>query len=133
MILTPDGDMYVEDLRCAGGDGPTKMKVKGVDFTYWSRVGGRAYKFRDHPSPEKFRAHVRAARLELEAEPGFDALWLPTHVMDDTGGLVEASAFLGTGEATGPSKGPFGWRWSTSGCFPASGQCSGCGSHLAGS
>ncbi|CAE7336322.1 unnamed protein product, partial [Symbiodinium sp. CCMP2456] len=96
MILTPDGDMYVEDLRCAGGDGPTKMKIKGVDFTYWSRVGGRAYKFREHPTAEDFRAHVRAAREELEGEPGYDASWLPTHVMDQKGALVDASAFLGT-------------------------------------
>ena len=50
MILTRDGDRYVEDLRCAGGDGPTRMRVKGIDFKYWSRAEGPVYRFRDYPT-----------------------------------------------------------------------------------
>ena len=27
-ILTPDQDLYAEDLRCLGGDGPIKVKIR---------------------------------------------------------------------------------------------------------
>ena len=38
-VLTPDLDLYGEDLSCSGCEGPSKVKVKGVDFKYSSRVG----------------------------------------------------------------------------------------------
>lgn len=44
-VLTPDGDVYAEDMTLGGVDGPRKIKVKGIDFKYWSRVGATAYKF----------------------------------------------------------------------------------------
>ena len=44
-ILTPDLDLYAEDLGMRGEDGPSRVKVKGQDFKYWSRVGGTAYRF----------------------------------------------------------------------------------------
>ena len=34
MILAPDGARYIADLRCA-----IRMKVKGKDLRYQSRVG----------------------------------------------------------------------------------------------
>ena len=44
-ILTPDQDVYAEDLRCFEEDAPIRIKVKVRDFQYWSRVGGAAYCF----------------------------------------------------------------------------------------
>lgn len=38
-VLTPDLDLYGEDLSCSGCEGPSIVKVKGMDFKYWSRVG----------------------------------------------------------------------------------------------
>ena len=63
-ILTPDFDLYAEDLRCAGGDGPSKVKIQGRDFRYWSRVGGPAYRFADRLSDEDFRGRIREAYRE---------------------------------------------------------------------
>ena len=39
-VLNPDLDVYAEGFLCSGGEAPSKVKVKGVDFRYWSTVGG---------------------------------------------------------------------------------------------
>ncbi len=94
MIYTPDKDMYVEDLRCGSDDGPSKVKVKGYDFKYWSRVGGAAYRFASPPSPEEFRSLLKEAFKELGKDPGFDKAWRPDVVMDMDGKSHPASDFL---------------------------------------
>ena len=49
-ILTPDDDVYLEDFSGYGDPGCDSFKVKGVHFTYWSRVGATSYRFsRDVP------------------------------------------------------------------------------------
>lgn len=97
MILTPDDDRYVEDLRgleANGGDGPSRTKVYKVDFQYWSRVGGPAYRFRDKPSDDKFKALVKEAYRELSNLPGFDQAWRPPTVMDMKGASHPTAEFL---------------------------------------
>lgn len=37
-IMTPDGDVYLEDLSLKGEDGPVKMRVIGKRFDYWSSL-----------------------------------------------------------------------------------------------
>ena len=69
-ILTPDGDRYTEDVRAAGGDGPSRVKVKGKDFIYWSRVGGTASCFRARPSDDEFLDHMKFARTRARQGVG---------------------------------------------------------------
>ena len=78
MIYTPDSDRYVEDLSGTDPDGPNRVKVKGVDFKYWSRVGGSAYRFRSFPSEADFRMLLKDSFRELSKEVvDFDRDWRP--------------------------------------------------------
>ena len=99
MTLTPDGDRYIEDLRCAGGDGPSRVKIKGEDFRYWSRVGARAYRFAQPPSDEEFKGHIQDARREMKGDPDFEDGWFPDKVLDMSGNLVAGSSFVPGGPA----------------------------------
>ena len=40
-------DVYLEDFSGEGEVGCDRFKTKGVDFDYWSRVGGPAYRFNE--------------------------------------------------------------------------------------
>ena len=96
-ILTPDLDLYPEDLTMTGGDGPVKIKVKGKDFRYWSRVGGTAYRFAEPvKSDEVLKSYIKQAFREGQAEESFDPDWRPEHIMDAKGGLQKSSEFLGS-------------------------------------
>ncbi len=94
MIYTPDKDMYVEDLRGGAEDGPSKVKVKGHDFRYWSRVGGAAYRFASPPSSDDFRGLLKEAYKELSKEPSFDKSWRPDVVIDVDGKTHPSVDFL---------------------------------------
>ena len=54
-ILTPDMDVYLEDFSGLGEVGCDSFKIKGMDFDYWSRVGGPCYRFREVVSDEKLK------------------------------------------------------------------------------
>ncbi|CAE7694882.1 pksN [Symbiodinium sp. CCMP2456] len=94
-ILTPDGDLYPEDLRCAGGDGPIRAKVKDRDFKYWSRVGGPAYRFASRLTDDDFKQRIREAYRQGLQEPAFDNNWRPAEILNMEGVRVSSSDFLG--------------------------------------
>ena len=94
-ILTPDLDVYAEDLSCTGGDGPSKVKVKGKDFRYWSRVGGHAYSFANPVADDDLlRAHIKQAYQMGLREDDFDPDARPEHVLDVKGALRPVAEFL---------------------------------------
>ena len=94
-ILTPDLDLYPEDLTLSGSDGPSRLKVKGVDFRYWSRVGGRAYRFAEPiKSDDELKGYIRQAYRDAASEVDFDKDWRPPHVVDVHGKVVESNTFL---------------------------------------
>lgn len=96
MIYTPDSDRYVEDLSGTDPDGPNRVKVKGVDFKYWSRVGGSAYRFRSFPSEAEFRMLLKDSFRELSKEVvDFDRDWRPISIIDMKGQTHAAEDFLG--------------------------------------
>ena len=74
IIYTPDGDIYAEDLRGVP-DGPSKVKVKGIDFKYWSRVGGPYYRFAEAPDEEGVKGLIRQGFQEALQEEGCDPSW----------------------------------------------------------
>ena len=107
--MTPDFDIYPEDLSCSGGEGPSRVKVKGQDFKYWSRVGGASYRFASPVSDDQqLRAHIKQAFRDAMKEADFDQSWRPATVTDVTGAAQPAEEFLkgvlGTRRLTG--KGP---------------------------
>ena len=95
MIVTPDSDRYVEDLRGGSLEGPSKVKIKGKDFKYWSRVGGAAHRFASGLTNEEFRSHIKNSFKELLSEPDFDRDWRPDVIIDMDGKVHQSSDFLG--------------------------------------
>ena len=95
-VLTPDNDIYPEDLSCSGDEGPAKVKVKGVDFRYWSRVGGSAYRFATPVTDDKLlRSYIKQAYREATLDPAFDRDWRPAHVIDCKGAVQDVEQVLG--------------------------------------
>jgi len=95
-ILTPDLDLYAEDLRMMGGDGPTKVKLKGHDFRYWSRVGGASYRFAAPLDGEdRLKGYIRQAFQEGLQAPDFDRAWRPANVVTVQGALCPLQDYLG--------------------------------------
>ena len=95
-ILTPDLDVYAENLSGSGADGPSKVKTKGVDFRYWSRVGGSSYRFANPISDDQMlRSYIKQAYRAGLKEDDFDADWRPEHVVDAKGVVQPFSQFLG--------------------------------------
>ena len=91
-ILTPDLDLYAEDLRMSGEDGLSRVKVKG--HGYWSRVGGTACRFSD-----PMKSYIRQAFREGLKDDSFDREWRPEHEVDIKGLLqpCQAGEWLGKG------------------------------------
>ena len=80
MIRTPDGDVYSEDLRDSP-DGPSRMKVKGEHFLYWSRVGGPSYRFAKSSTDDELKGMIREGFQVAVQEPGCDPDWRPENVI----------------------------------------------------
>ena len=94
-VLTPDLDLYIEDWSLSGGDGPVKLKLKGSDFRYWSRVGGSSYRFADPVANDlQLRSYIKQAYRDGLDQPGFDPDWRPTHVVDCKGVVQDSETYL---------------------------------------
>ena len=94
-VLTPDLDLYTEDWSLGGGDGPVKIKLKGTDFRYWSRVGGSSYRFAEPiADDQQLRSYIKRAYRDGLDQAGFDADWRPSHVVDSKGVVQDAGIFL---------------------------------------
>ena len=81
-VLTPDLDLYPEDWSLTGGDGPSKIKLKGTDFVWWSRVGGSSYRFaKPVADDQQLRSYIKQAfrdglKLALTLPGGLPMLWM---------------------------------------------------------
>lgn len=94
-VITPDLDIYAEDLSCTGGEGPSKVKLKGKDFKYWSRVGGQSYRFASPVTDNQLlQSYIKQAYQLGLREDDFDADWRPAHVVDCKGTLQPFDEFL---------------------------------------
>ena len=80
VLHTPDGDTYAEDLRGIP-DGPAKVKIKGIDFVYWSRIGGPSYRFARYPSEDDLKGLIRKGFEEAIQEQACDPAWRPSSVV----------------------------------------------------
>ena len=80
VLHTPDGDTYAEDLRGVP-DGPAKVKIKGIDFVYWSRIGGPSYRFAQYPSEGDLKGLIRKGFEEAIQEEACDPAWRPSSVV----------------------------------------------------
>ena len=94
-IMTPDGDVYLEELSLRGEDGPVKMKVKGKHFDYWSSLRAPVYRFKDPVEDEQLKQRILEVLKELGDglhEPG---AWRPLAIQKKDKSEVSPSLFLG--------------------------------------
>ena len=97
MIYKPDSDRYVEDLSGTDPDGPSRVKVKGVDFKYILAARWRSSLQIPFPSEAEFRALLKDSFRDLSKEAGdFDRDWRPGSIIDMKGETHAAGDFLGS-------------------------------------
>ena len=60
-IVTPDFDVYPEMFDLDGRAGPSRVRIKGTHFTYWSRFREPTYRFSDALSEDEFKGYVEKA------------------------------------------------------------------------
>ena len=96
VILTPDGDVYLEDFSGSGDPGCDFFKIKGLNFKYWSRVGGAVYRFSEELPDDKLKNRIGEALGIL----GEELCGSPLIQAEDVGGET------GDGQPSKPSNGP---------------------------
>ena len=113
VILTPNNDMYVESLKCAGGDGPARMKGLVANRRLPRSLNARAYRFRqsftDEMLKKVYRDGLKVAEEYLEKK-----LSPPQVVLNQEGIAVQTDSFFGgtfvthrvTGRGAAPGGGP---------------------------
>eukprot|EP00439_Symbiodinium_sp_Y106_P071357 s2660_g12.t2 len=95
VILTPDYDVYIGDFSGIGDPGCDHFKIKGIDFSYWSRVGGAAYRFGDQPSDEELKQRIEEAIDLIGDQVRAPDAWRPSKIFLGNGTLEDANVFLG--------------------------------------
>ena len=78
-ILTPDGDIYDEDVACITGQGPNKAALCSRSGAAPPDIGGRQYLFSEDPSDEVMKAQIESLR---ESNPKME---VPKHWVNSVG------------------------------------------------
>ena len=111
VILTPDDDMYVESLKCAGGEGPSRMKGLVENRRLPRSLNARAYRFHQ-PFTDEMLKQVYRKGLKVAEEYLDKKLSPPPVVLNQEGAAVQTDAFFGgtfvTHRVTGRGAAPGG-------------------------
>lgn len=94
-ILTPDDDVYVEELDPGVSDGPTRTRIKGDTFNYWSRFREGTYRFSQGVDDDEFKRSIEIAIKESKDAGTWDDSRVPPTLLDRKGREVSTTAYLG--------------------------------------
>lgn len=94
-VVTPDLDIYPEQLNLDGEQGPARIRIKGLTFRYWSRFGQPTYRFAEEFADEDLKGWIKEAMDEAKKANQWDDAKIPATVINRKGEEVSASAFLG--------------------------------------
>ena len=94
-ILTPDDDIYVEELDPGVSDGPVRTRIKGDTFNYWSRFREGTYRFAQAVDDDGFKRSVETAIKESKDAGTWDEAKVPPTLLDRKGREVSTTAYLG--------------------------------------
>ena len=103
LMLTPDGDTYVEDLSCADPDtGPMEVVTLPADGTLPAALSHPAYRFKQYPTEMSLKTLIRDGKklAEEEAEQRGVVLTTPSMVLTPVGTLVTLDDFFGGASVT---------------------------------
>eukprot|EP00438_Fugacium_kawagutii_P005651 Skav219568 [mRNA] locus=scaffold886:117352:118863:- [translate_table: standard] len=96
-VLTPDDHVYCEDLRLRFDveNGPSRVRVKGQTFRYWSRFRESSYRFNESVDNDYLKAAIIRAMEEVKAQNEWNPTAIPSKIIDRKGKEVSSSVFLG--------------------------------------
>ena len=94
-IVTPDDDVYCEDLSLESDEGPSRMKIKGFHFDYWGNLRAPVYRFKAPLEDEELKTHLGTALADLGPKVFESDAWRPRGIQRKDKTVVSATAFLG--------------------------------------
>lgn len=93
-IVTPDFDVYPEDLNDPS-EGPSRVRIRGKTFKYWSRFSAATYRFSDALTEERERKRYISEAIRGMKDAGeWDDTNIPRAIVDSKGGEVPPSVYL---------------------------------------
>ena len=60
--------MYEEDFSLSGGEGPSRLKVKGIHVQYFWRLHHPVYQFASYPSKNEMQRYIERALDEMSMD-----------------------------------------------------------------
>ena len=101
-ILTPDLDVYIENVVCRDSDGCSRAFLCGRAMERPAVAAGKFYRFEDWPGAGDLRSHITDARNLVVAsdEEAID----PDKVVKPTGGETNFCEWLGVERRTGDDR-----------------------------
>lgn len=94
-IVTPDFDVYPERFDLDGRSGPSRVRIKGTTFSYWSRFREPTYRFASALSDEEFKGYVEQAMEETRKAGAWKPELIPKTLINRKGQEVSTASFLG--------------------------------------
>ena len=109
-ILTPDFDVYPEVFDLDGSQGPSRVRIKGTTFRYWSRFSQPTYRFAEPVDDDTFRRYIEKAMDAVKKSGHWNDSKIPSTLVSRKGDSVPTSSYLGrllTKYKTSPGAGAF--------------------------
>ncbi len=94
-IVTPDDDVYCEDLSLESDEGPSRMKIRGVHFDYWANLRAPVYRFKAPLEDEDLKKHIGVALTDLGSKVFGAEAWRPRGIQKKDKTVVSPTVFLG--------------------------------------
>lgn len=92
-VVTPDFDVYQEDLHDATV-GPSRVRIRGKTFKYWSRFSSPTYRFAGPLTDEDRQKYMTEAIEQIKAAGEWEDTDMPSKVIDARGAEVSPHTYL---------------------------------------
>lgn len=92
-VVTPDFDVYPEDLHDPE-EGPSRVRIRGKTFKYWSRFSSPTYRFAEALTDEDRQKYMTEAIQQIKAAGDWEETDRPSKVIDARGSEVLPHNYL---------------------------------------
>ena len=83
------------------GDGPSRVRIKGTTFNYWSRFKEATYRSGDPVGDKQFKSFVEPAVQEVKKVGHWDDSSVLQTMLDRHGREVSTTAYMGRSRCPG--------------------------------
>ena len=94
-ILTPDLDVYSERYDLNPAEGPSRVRIKGTTFKYWSRFSEPTYRFRDALEDDEVKSYMKQVIEDIKNDGSWDDSKIPEKIFNRAGKEETSTAYLG--------------------------------------